>query len=80
MGKFVIRRCTEGYDRLSSSYAVGRKRPVGKSVGGKFRFAKTAVANAATFRTQDTAKKVLTSIKRTDPNRAEATYAVVAVG
>lgn len=80
MGKFVIRRCTEGCDRMCSSYAVGRKRPVGKSLGGKFRFAKTAVANASTFRTQETAKKVLNSIKRTDPNRTEATYSVVAVG
>jgi len=73
---FVIRRTTEGLDRAASSYVVERSTPVGKSVGGAYRFAKTALTEAVAF-DQNTAKKVLSSLKRTDNRKDESTYTII---
>ena len=77
--RFIIRRSLYGEDRVASSYAISRDRPVGKSLGGKFRFAKTSKYDAATFRSPETARKVLKSIRRTDPWAEDAMYNIVSV-
>jgi hypothetical protein len=61
---FIISRSENGFDRKSTSYLTGRKNPIGKSVGGKFHFVKTSKNESATFRTPETAKKVLKSVLR----------------
>jgi hypothetical protein len=70
MGKrtknIVIRRCNREGERSSASYAIPRANPIGRSVGGQYRFAKIGVDEAKHF-TEDEAKRVVKSLTRIDP-------------
>lgn len=74
---FVIRRTTQCWDRGASSYVVERVRPTGKSIASGYRFAKTALNEAVRFSSAKEAKKVLTSMKRTDPDRDYSDYTII---
>jgi len=64
-----------GNDRLSSAYVTKRIRPVGRGIPSSFRWSKIAVSKAITL-TEDSAKRVLKSLKRQDPH---ASYAIIAI-
>lgn len=64
MSGYIIRCCPSVSCQSGSSYAINRTRPIGEALGGRFRFEKTSIQNAAKFRTEESAKKVLRSIKR----------------
>jgi hypothetical protein len=66
MSKFIVTKSEFGSDRVSTSYLVDRANRIGKSVGGKFRFAKTSMDESAHFRTKETAQRVMRSAKRNE--------------
>ena len=72
----IIRRTTQYNSGAGSSYAIERADPVGRSLGGAYRFSKTARIEAMRFDAK-TAQKVLKSMQRTDPLSGDSAYTVV---
>jgi len=72
--RWTVRRSSMGEDRVSASYLVERTQPVGRSLSAGYRFAKTAVDNATTFRSLNEAEKIMRSISRQDTS---CDYAVI---
>jgi hypothetical protein len=72
---FVLARSIKSGDRTCTAYATGRKNRVKDSLGGKFRWNKCQLNESATFRTRETAERVLKSMKRTYPVN-DSTFAI----
>jgi hypothetical protein len=74
--KWSVRKTVMGNDRASSMYLTERAEPVGRSLSAGYRFAKIARSNAATFRSETEAKKVMQSMRKRD---SDGNYSIIAL-